>query len=132
MREVPQGDGDALSFGAYLRQSRVLRELSLEEVATATKLPARMVAALEADDHVALQDRAHAILVAKACASAIGLDPEETALRLEEDFQRGRQGVPVKVSPLGRLWDRRPREPMVWIVVVVTVLACLALLFRRH
>ena len=128
MREVPQGNGHALSFGAYLRQSRQLRELSLEEVATATKLPARVVAALEADD---LKDHAHALLVARACASAIGLDPEETALRLEEDFQRG-QGVPVKVSPVKRLWERLPREPLVWIVVAVTLAACIALLFRGH
>ena len=127
MREVPQGNGRALSFGAYLRQSRKLREMSLEEVATATKLPARVVAALEADD---LKDHAHALLVARACASAIGLDPEETALRLEEDFQR-RQGVPVKVSPV-RLWERLPREPMVWIIVAVTLAACIALLFRGH
>jgi cytoskeletal protein RodZ len=107
----------------------VLRELSLEEVATATKLPARVVAALEAGE---LKDHAHALFVARACASAIGLDPEETALRLEEDLQgRTSAGAP-RVQWWRRLWDRRPREPMVWVVVGVTVLACLALLFRRH
>ena len=126
MREVPQGDGDALSFGAYLRQSRVLRELSVDEVAAVTKLPARVIASLEADE---LRDHAHALLVARACASAIGLDPEDTALRLEEDFQRA---TPAQHGLAW--WQRvaRPRSPAVWIVVAITLLACIALLFLRH
>ena len=41
MREVPQGDGDTLSFGAYLKRSRALRELSAEQVARLTRLPLR-------------------------------------------------------------------------------------------
>ena len=85
MREAPQGAGDTLSsFGAWLRKSRELRGLELSEVATTTRLPERMVSALEADDFAALHDRAHALLAARACAGAIGLDPEDTALRLEE------------------------------------------------
>ena len=129
MREVPQGNGHALSFGAYLRQSRQLRELSLEEVATATKLPARIVAALEAGE---LKDHAHALFVARACASAIGLDPEETALRLEEDLQQATATRAPRATFWRRLWDRLPREPLVWIVVAVTLAACIALLFRGH
>ncbi|MCA1828249.1 MAG: helix-turn-helix domain-containing protein [Myxococcales bacterium] len=123
-----ENDEDALTFGAYLRQSRVLRELSLDEVATATKLPRRVVAALEADE---LRDRHHALLVARACAGAIGLDPEETALRLEEEFQRV-LGEPRGARPRlwKRLWRARPREAAVWIVVGITVLVCIALLFR--
>jgi cytoskeletal protein RodZ len=121
-----------LSFGAYLRQSRTLRQVSLDEVATTTKLPARIVAALESDDFAALQDRAHALKVARSYATAIGLDPEETALRLEEDLQgRASPGTP-HARPFKRLWDRRPREPLVWIVVAVTLAACVALLFRGH
>jgi cytoskeleton protein RodZ len=131
VREVPQGDGDALTFGAYLRQSRTLRELSLEEVATATKLPARIIAALEGDDHAALQDRAYALLVARSCATAIGLDPEETALRLEEELQ-ARAPAAARPGPLWRrAWDARPREPLVWAVVFGTLIAMAALLIFR-
>jgi cytoskeleton protein RodZ len=115
-----------------LRQSRTLRELSLDDVARATKLPARIVEALESDDFDALQDRAHALLFARSYAAAIGLDPEETALRLEEDLQR-REPDPAARAPLwARLWDRRPREPLVWIVVAVTLLAIAALLIKSH
>jgi cytoskeletal protein RodZ len=121
-----------LSFGAYLRQSRALRELSLEDVATATRLPARIVAALEADDFTPLQDRAHALLVARSCAAAIGLDPEETALRLEEQLQRLDPAAAERAPLWKRLWEARPREPLVWIIVCVTAFACAALLFKRH
>ena len=121
-----------MSFGAYLKQSRMLRELSLAEVATATKLPARVVEAIESDDHAPLQDRAHALLVARAYAAAIGLDPEETALRLEEELQ-GLEGPRAARAPFWkRIWQARPREPMVWIVVGATVCACAALLMARH
>jgi cytoskeletal protein RodZ len=128
VREVPEGDGDALTFGAYLRQSRVLRELSLEEVARVTKLPARVVAALEADE---IRDHAHALLVARACAGAIGLDPDETALRLEEELSRP-PSRPPPVAFWRRLWRARPRDVAVWVVVGITLVVCVALLFRSH
>ncbi|MGZ6144138.1 MAG: helix-turn-helix domain-containing protein [Myxococcales bacterium] len=121
-----------MSFGAYLKSNRMLRELSLEEVASATKLPARVVTALEADDYATLADRAHALLVARAYAVAIGLDPEETALRLEEHLQRLDEPAAARAPLWKRLWQARPREPVVWIVVGATVFACAALLYWRH
>lgn len=125
MRAVSQGAGDALSsFGAWLRQSRTLRGLALAEIATQTRLAPRVIEALEADDFAALADRAHALLVARACAVAIGLDPEEAALRLEEQL-----GPPAETP---RAKERRlPREPVVWIVLALTLLACAALLWMR-
>jgi cytoskeletal protein RodZ len=121
-----------LSFGAYLRQSRTLRELSLDEVASATKLPARILTALEADDFASLQDRAYALLVARSCATAIGLDPEETALRLEEQLQQQEPAVAARAPLWKRVWERRSREPLVWMIVAVTLFACAALLFKTH
>jgi transcriptional regulator with XRE-family HTH domain len=117
-----------VSFGAYLRQSRVLRELSLEEVAAATKLPARVIASLEAGE---LRDHAHALLVARACAGAIGLDPEDTALRLEEEFQRG-AAEPARLPFWKQAWRARPREVAVWVIVGITAVAIVALLFFQH
>ena len=131
MREVPQGDGDTLTFGSYLKSSRSLRELSLEEVATATKLPARIVAALESGDYATLRDKAHALLVARSVAAAIGLDPEETALRLEEELQKLEPGVVERKTLLRRLWEARP-QPVGWIVLLVTLIACAALFLRRN
>ena len=130
MQAAPAGAGDApagvalSSFGAWLRKSRELRGLSLAEVATGTRLSERIVAALEADDYAALQDRAHALLVARACAVAIGLDPEDTALRLEEAL-----GPAAEQRPARRLL--LPREPLVWAILALTLLVCTILLLKK-
>jgi cytoskeletal protein RodZ len=108
-----------------------MRGLSLEEVALATKVPARIVAALEADDFKALGDGGHALLIARSCAAAIGLDPEETALRLEEELQRRRPAAAAGPTLWKRLWSAAPREPLVWIVVAVTLILCATVLLRR-
>ncbi len=139
------------SFGAYLKSSRVLRGLELDEIAGATKLPTRIVAALEADDLRALQDRGHALLVARSCAAAIGLDPDETALRLEEymEFQPPHTlPPPPRAEPLGRIPRVLQRllrslgrslgslpgfreQPIAWAVVLLTVATCALLLWHR-
>lgn len=125
MRTVSQGAGDALSsFGAWLRQSRTLRGLELSEVATATKLSLRVVEALEADDFGTLPDRAHALLIARACAAAIGLDPEEAALRLEEQLGPAAEAARGKKRPL-------PRQPLVWIILAATLVIIVALLWVK-
>ncbi len=125
MRAAAQGTGLALSsFGAWLRRSRELRGLTLAEVATSTRLAERIVEALEADDFAALQDRAHALLVARACAVAIGLDPEDTALRLEEAL-----GPAADAAPSRRYF--LPREPLVWTILALTLSVCTFLLLKK-
>jgi cytoskeletal protein RodZ len=108
-----------------------LRALSVEEVAAATRLPARIVEALETDDWHALRDRGYALLVARSCAGAIGLDPDETALRLEEALRKS-EGPSRPAPLLQRLWRARPREPLVWVIVSVTLALCMALLLWRR
>jgi hypothetical protein len=131
------------SFGAYLRKSRDLRGLAIEEVADATRLPARILAALEQDDCAALPDLAYALKYARAAAEAIGLDPEDTALRYEE--WRRTQPQPTVPPPPGtgqsraaRAWAvlraipaRVTTDKVIWAAIAVTVLACAAMLLRR-
>lgn len=131
------------SFGSWLRQSRDLRGLPLEEVADATRLPARILLALEGDDLQALPDPTYALKYARAAAEAIGLDPEDTALRYEE----WRQTQPAATLPpppgtgqtrAERLWARLSAiparlstDPIIWIAVALTVAVCLVILSRR-
>ncbi len=129
------------SFGTWLRKSRELRALSLDEVAVATRLPPRILTALEGDDCAELADKAYAMKYARAVAEAIGLDPEDTALRYEE--WRQTQLAPTLPPPPGtglgldqRLWARlravwRKLDPFVWAAIAVTLLVCLAMLLRR-
>ncbi len=132
-----------MSFGGWLRKNRELRELRIEDVADATRLPARILAALESDDVAALPELAYALKYARAAAEAIGLDPEDTALRYEE----WRKTLPAATVPpppftgmnrAERLWarasalrQRLPGDRFVWIAVALTVLAIAAMLARR-
>ena len=100
--------------------------MEVADVATATRLSRRVVSALEDDNFAALQDRAHAILVARACAAAIGLDADDTALRLEE-------ALGPAAHPDHRRMKRfaLPREPLVWLILVLTLIVCIALLLKK-
>lgn len=150
------GPGDALepelqgrrepAFGRWLRRSRELRGLSLEEVVTLTRLPARVVAALEADETSAMPDRAYALQYVRAVAAGIGLDPEDVALRYEEWLgtlppntlppPAGQPSRPAEraITAAGRLASlpaRVSRDPVVWLVLLVTAAAIVVVLRLR-
>ena len=132
-----------MSFGAWLRKSRDLRGLPIEEVADATRLPARILIALESDDLAALPDESYALKYARAAADAIGLDPEDTALRYEE-WRRSQPAATLPPPPgTGqsrgeRLWGRSrailsrvSTDPFVWVAIALTLIASAAMLLRR-
>src|SRR5437763_84298 len=61
----------------------------------------------------------------------VGLGPEETGLRLEEELQKG--DAPAAKPPAWRkLRHTLPREPVVWVIVGVTLVLCVALLLLRR
>ena len=135
----------AQSFGAWLKRSRELRALTLDEVVRETRLPVRVVEALEEDDTSPLGDRSYALQYVRAVALAIGLDPEEVSLRYEEWLS----GLPPRTLPppprppdpleralrpvemLWRLPQRISRDPMVWLVVLATVALCAVMLHKK-
>ena len=133
---APAQGARALTFGAWLRRSRALRELSAEEVAAATRLPARLLHALESDDAQAFPDRAYALHAVRASAAAIGLDADDAALRFEEWLATQPPGTlppPVRQPGTARriLRTARAVQPTAWAVVGATLLACALLLFAR-
>jgi transcriptional regulator with XRE-family HTH domain len=134
------------SFGRWLKTSRELRGLSLEEVIAGTRLPARIVSALETDDTTAMPDRAYALQYARAVALAVGLDPEDVALRYEEWLLTlppatlppppAVPSTPVDraLAParrLARLPGRISTDPLVWLVLGITALAAAGILLSR-
>lgn len=72
------------SFGTYLRRERELRGVSLEHVVEATRIPRGNIEALERDDQAHLPERVYVLGWVRSYARAVGLEPEDAALRYEE------------------------------------------------
>ena len=133
------------SFGAWLKRSRELRALTLDEVVRETRLPARVVEALEENDTSVMADRSYALQYVRAVALAIGLDPEEVALRYEEWLLQlppttlpppPREPAPLEraMRPFELLWKlprKISRDPMVWAVLIATVATCAIILLWK-
>jgi cytoskeletal protein RodZ len=133
------------SFGRWLRRSRELRGLTLEEVVEETRLAPRIVAALEVDDTSSMPDRTYALGVARTVAHAVGLDPEDAALRYEEWLlsqppgtlppppveQTGGEKALHAVKAAAGLPSRISKDPFVWAVLLLTAAACVAILRGR-
>jgi cytoskeletal protein RodZ len=106
------------SFGETLRRERELRQISLREIAEATKINLRYLDALEHDDFRHLPGGVFNKGFVRAYAQFIGIDPESMVMAyLEEDGRQqaraSRTGGPAPpppetvapVRPLGvRLW----------------------------
>lgn len=72
------------SLGAYLRRVREEREVTLEEVAAATRIHQRFLKAIEEDDDEPFPDPPYRDLFVKSYAEFLGVPIEEVMLRLPE------------------------------------------------
>jgi transcriptional regulator with XRE-family HTH domain len=93
------------SIGAYLARQRELRGISVEELATLTRIPRRSLERLESG----VFDRAPDGFVrgfVRTVAAALGLDPDETVMRLlcepAVESADERRGVAAWASPTVR------------------------------
>src|SRR6266851_3476036 len=89
------------SVGAYLRQLRETRGVSLEEIARVTRVGSSYLHALEGDDFAALPESVFTRGFVRAYCQALGEAPDE-ALALYD----GRSEVPAPAPPAAR-----PRLP---------------------
>jgi len=114
------------SFGETLRRERELRQISLREIAEATKINLRYLDALERDDFRHLPGGVFNKGFVRAYAQFIGVDPETMVMAyLEEDGRQQarmtRAGgttphVPEAVVP------PRPLAMRLWFAALVVVL----------
>ena len=72
-----EADGDGVSFGAWLRQQRELRGISIHEIARFSKISLRYLEALEASRFSVLPAPVFAKGFLRQYASYVGLDPDE-------------------------------------------------------
>src|SRR5687767_8580803 len=82
-----------MSFGRYLRRARELREIPLDDVARATRIPPATLEALEGDEPLGLPEPVFVRGYVRSIAQHLGLDADDLILRWEE------QTGPVNVAP---------------------------------
>lgn len=94
--EVVEETGGAMSVGERLRQAREASGLTLEEIATTTRIPTRHLESLEASDFTRLPAPTYTIGFAKNFAGAVGLDRAEIGDQLRAEMGGSR---PVTTTP---------------------------------
>jgi cytoskeletal protein RodZ len=75
-----------MDFGSYLRQAREQRGMSLRQIATATKISAAALEALERNDISRLPGGLFSRAFVRSYAVEVGLDPDQTVQRFVESF----------------------------------------------
>jgi cytoskeletal protein RodZ len=113
---------DYADFGRYLAQQRELRGVSRADVASATKIPANLIAALETGQVERLPERVFIVNYIRAYAQVIGMESQEAVLRFEEIDKRihtERNGS----KPAGPSHLPRP----VWLAVGIALLLLLVI-----
>ena len=120
---------DAATFGAFLKNHRAGRNLSLHDVAAETKIPERHLAALERGDVGSWPAGFYRRAMVRAYAAAIGLDPEVTVCEFADAFNEAPRQVepdPIPEPPaLHGLLSVRPRASVCVGLVVCAAIATL-------
>ena len=119
------------SFGETLRRERELRQISLREIAEATKINLRYLDALERDDFRHLPGGVFNKGFVRAYAQFIGIDPETMVMAyLEEE---GRQVTRAARAGGATPQAQEPEPPVrsntsrLWIAALVIVLIIIVL-----
>jgi transcriptional regulator with XRE-family HTH domain len=94
MDELGQASPAIERAGDRLRVAREAKGLSLDEVATRTRVPLRHLAAIEASNYAGLPSHTYATGFAKAYARAVGLSEVEIARDVREEVDRIGHRVP--------------------------------------
>lgn len=108
------------NFGERLKREREMREVSLKEVTTATRIGARFLEALENEDWEKLPGGIFNRGFVRSIARYLGLDEEN--LLAEYDLARGDQSMSAP-----RPYENKIPRPPLW-MPIVTVLGILAIL----
>ncbi len=126
-----EGDGTAAddlvlageTIGAAIRMRREARGISLDELSLATRIKPQYLAALEAMRLEELPSRPFVVGYIRACAGALGLDPEQAVERFRREAPDGPQAL---AAPGGVDRETDPRVRTFVTLGVVVVLAIVA------
>jgi cytoskeleton protein RodZ len=126
--ELVEEEGVPMSAGQRLRQAREASGLTLEEIATSTRIPTRHLESLEAGDFSRLPAPTYTIGFAKNFAAAVGLDRAEIGDQLRTEMGGSR---PVMTTP--EVFE--PADPArampIWLIgAAIAALLLFALLYN--
>ncbi|MEP7133261.1 MAG: helix-turn-helix domain-containing protein [Acidobacteriota bacterium] len=101
-----------MSFGEELRRQRLVREISLEEISSSTKISVRLLTALEASDVEKLPAPTFTRGFIRAYAIHLGIDPDEKVNAYLADLAGGAPDAPTAkhARPRSRFWRGRGRR----------------------
>ena len=119
----------AESLGAAFRIRREARGQDLEQLSLATRIRPQYLAAIEAMRLDELPSRPFAIGYVRAYASALGLDPEEAALRYKQEAP---ERVQTRAAPVGVERESDPSFRMVIILGVLVIAAIVIWNIAQH
>ena len=119
---MPDNEAPETTFGEELKRHRLLREVSLESIASATKISVRHLQELERGDLKRLPAPVFTRGFIRAYADFLGLDPEEMVNAYLSEI-----GVASRTPPDGAAL-RTTRAPAARLVVLAVVAAAVAIL----
>jgi cytoskeletal protein RodZ len=119
---MPDNEATETTFGEELKRHRLLREVSLESIASATKISVRHLQELERGDLKRLPAPVFTRGFIRAYAGFLGLDPEEMVNAYLSEI-----GAASRAQPSGAP-SRTTRGPSARMVVLAVVAAAVAIL----
>ncbi len=130
MAEMDQDSGYGLTVGERLRQAREEQGLTLDDVASRTRIPIRHLRSIEDSNWDDLPAVTYTVGFARNYANAVGLDGAEIGRELREQLGTGspaRQLSPEIYAPPDPA--RVPSRSLVWIAGIALVVLVVAWLF---
>ncbi len=120
-------DSPALAFGEELRRERQIREISIEEISSATKISIRLLTALEEGNLERLPAPAFTRGFIRAYALHLGIDPEEKVNAYLSDLAGGSREAasPKKARPRSRFFRGRRGSASLMVGGVAAILLVL-------
>lgn len=115
------------SFGQYLKRERVLREISVEEIAAFTRIKLRALEAIERDDFASLPPLAFVRAFIRCYADYIGLNVPDVMLRFDTFVQNRYPELTGEVPLIAK--KQRPRQRYVPLALGIFAVVIVAFVY---
>lgn len=132
MAEMDHDLGMGASVGERLRHAREARGLTLEDVATQTRVPIRHLRAIEDSNFSELPAVTYTVGFGRSYANAVGLDGPEIGRELREQLGDGTRGPTVSPAVYAPPDPARvPSRSLAWVAGLLLVVLVAGYLFWR-